>query len=210
MKFHFDVVDIVFGVVKQQEFLGIEGGDLAAEFGADGTAGAGDEDDFVFEVTGDFVQVDVYFFSAEQVFDLDGADLTDGDFAVDQFVDAGEGFNFDRQFAADAGKAANLGTGRGWNGDDDFINFVLFHDVRDVVAGAEYFDTVEGAALLGRIVVDEADGDAAAVVVFLHFGGYHGSCFPGADNEYAGGMFCYFMTDNSDGQEADKKAHTAD
>ena len=53
----------------------MEACDLAAEFGADGAGGAGDEDDFACERAADLVFFEAYGVAAEEVFDGDVADL---------------------------------------------------------------------------------------------------------------------------------------
>ena len=63
----FEVEERVLGLFDEDDLHGAEAGDLSAEFGADGAAGAGDEDDFVVQVLGDDVAGEAHGRAAEEV-----------------------------------------------------------------------------------------------------------------------------------------------
>jgi hypothetical protein len=69
--------------VEQVEPLGSVAGDLAAQLGADGSAGTGHEHPAPGEVAGDLVDADVDLVAAEQVLEVDVADVGDVHLAVD-------------------------------------------------------------------------------------------------------------------------------
>ena len=52
-QFLFDIVGIVFVNIKDDQLFRLVGGNLPAELAADGTASAGDQDDFTFQVLKD-------------------------------------------------------------------------------------------------------------------------------------------------------------
>ena len=73
-----DLPEGVFAVVQQDELRGGEGRDLAAEFGADGAAGAGNEDAAAGDELGDGVAVERDLGAVEQVLDGDGGEFQRG------------------------------------------------------------------------------------------------------------------------------------
>ena len=70
LEFEAHIVHRGFGVVEHDEFLDTEGGELATEFGTDGTGCTGDHDGLATEVGNDFVHIDLDFRTAEEVFNL--------------------------------------------------------------------------------------------------------------------------------------------
>ena len=70
-----DVEERALGLVDEHDPRRLRARDLAAELGADRAAGAGDEHGLALDVGGDGVDVDLDRLAAEQVLDLDRADL---------------------------------------------------------------------------------------------------------------------------------------
>ena len=70
-----DVEQRRLGVVDEDQPRRIDTGDLTAELCADRAAGTRDEHGLFLQVRGDAVEVDLHLLAAEDVLDLDGADL---------------------------------------------------------------------------------------------------------------------------------------
>src|SRR5690606_28577308 len=85
-----DLEDAVLAAPEQQERLRAEGGHLPRELGADGAAGAGDEDDAAPEVVGDLVRLEADGLAPEEVLDVDLPDLVDRRLPAHDLVDAGD------------------------------------------------------------------------------------------------------------------------
>ena len=156
-KFLLDTVSIVLVDVEDDELLRLVTCDLAAELGADGSATAGDEDGLPLDHAEDFFVVDLDRFTTEKVEDVDVAELADADFAVHELVDARDGLELTAALLTDIEDLRALFGGRGRDRIDDFRDLVLLYGVKDVVSCADDRDAVEDAALLVRVVVDQAD-----------------------------------------------------
>lgn len=152
-----DGVGIVLVYVKDDEGLGVAGCDLAAELGADGAAATRDEDGPSLEAFVDLREVHGDLVAAEEVFDLHVTELGDADLAVDQLVDAGEGLHGYARVVADTEDVlAGPWRGRG-DGEDDGGDVVLGHELGDLVAPSLHANVVDVTALLGAVVIHEAD-----------------------------------------------------
>ena len=91
----------VLGVVDQDDPLGAERRDLAAELRADRAAGAGDEHGLAGDVGGDRRDVELDGLAPEDVLDLDLAELArEVEVAGDQLVDARQRLHGDAGVAA--------------------------------------------------------------------------------------------------------------
>ena len=163
-KFLLDTVSIVLVNVEDDELLRLVACDLTAELGADRSATAGDEDRLPLNHAEDFFVVDLDRFTTEQVEDVDVAELADADFAVDELVDARDGLQLAAALLTDVEDLRALFSGRGRDRIDDFRDLVLLYGVEDVVSCADDRDAVEDAALLVRVVVDQADWIALQVL----------------------------------------------
>ena len=152
-----DAVRVILVDVEDDELLRLVACDLTAELGSDGSATAGDEDGLPLDHTEDFFVVDLDRFATEKVEDVDVAELADADFAVDELVDARDGLQLTAALLTDIEDLRALFGGRGWDRIDDFRDLVLLYGVQDVVSGTYDRDTVENAALLVQVVVDQAD-----------------------------------------------------
>ena len=74
-QFEAEVVHRRFGIVEQDQAADPEAGELPAEFGADGAGAAGHQHHLALEIGLDGFQVDLDLLPAEQVLDLDLADM---------------------------------------------------------------------------------------------------------------------------------------
>lgn len=156
-KFLLDAVSIVLVNVEDNELLRLVACDLPAELGADRSATTGDEDGLPLDHTEDFFVVNLDRFTTEEVEDVDVAELADADFAVHELVDARDGLQLTSALLTDVEDLRALFRSRGRNRIDDFRDLVLLYGVEDVVSCADDRDAVEDAALLVRVVVDQAD-----------------------------------------------------
>lgn len=159
-----DAVRVVLVDVEDDELLRLVTRDLTAELGADRSATAGDEDSLSLDHAEDFFVVDLDWFTTEEVEDVDVAELADADLAVHELVDARDGLQLTAALLTDIEDLRALFGGRGRDRIDDFRDLVLLYGVEDVVSGADDRDAVEDAALLVRIVVDQADRIALQVL----------------------------------------------
>ena len=75
VKFQADVVERGLGLVYQDELIGVEDGHLAHDFRADGTGRARDEHALSLEVRANLLEVDLDGIPAQEVLNLDLADL---------------------------------------------------------------------------------------------------------------------------------------
>ena len=180
-----DAVGIVLVDVEDNELLRLVTCDLAAELGADGSATAGDEDGLPLDHAEDFFVVDLDRFTTEEVEDVDVAELADADFAVDELVDAWDGLQLTAALLADVEDFCALFGGRGRDRIDDFRDLVLLYGVEDVVSGADDRDTVEDAALLIRVVVDQTDRIPLQVFAGEELLDEHPAGIARADNHHA-------------------------
>lgn len=152
-----DAVRVILVDVEDNELLRLVACDLTAKLGADGSATAGDEDGLPLDHAEDFFVVDLDRFTTEEVEDVDIAELADADFAVHELVDARDGLQLTAALLTYIEDLRALFGGRGRDRIDDFRDLVLLYGVEDVVSCADDRDTVEDAALLVRVVVDQAD-----------------------------------------------------
>ena len=159
-----DAVSIVLVNVEDDELLRLVACDLTTELRADRSATAGDEDGLSLDHTEDFFVVDLDRFTTEEVEDVDVTELADADFAVDELVDARDGLQLTAALLTDVEDLRALFRGRGRDRIDDFRDLVLLNGTEDVVSGADNWDTVEDAALLVQVVVDQADRIALQVL----------------------------------------------
>ena len=126
-----------FGDFEADDAGGVEAGDLAAEFGADGAGGAGDQDDFAFERAADLVLFEADGVAAEEVFDGDVADLGGEAVAFDDFGEAGNGFVGNAGLVATLEDRGHLRAGGGRQGDENRLDGLSRDDGGQRSAGAE-------------------------------------------------------------------------
>lgn len=152
-----DAVRVILIDVEDDKLLRLVACDLTAELRADRSATAGDEDGLSLDHTEDFFVVDLDRFTTEEVEDVDVTELADADFASDELVDARDGLQLTATLLTDVEDLCALFGGRGRDRIDDGRHLVLLYGTEDVVSGADDRDAVEDAALLVRVVVDQAD-----------------------------------------------------
>ena len=206
-----DAVRVVLIDVEDDELLRLVACDLTAELRADRSATAGDEDGLPLDHAEDFFVVDLDRFTTEEVEDVDIAELADADFAVDELVDARDGLQLTAALLTDVEDLRALFGGRGRDRIDDFRDLVLLYGVEDVVSGTDDRDTVEDAALLVQVVVDEADRIALQVLTGEELLDEHPASVARADDHHALTWLTALPLAGDTVQETDeavKEAHT--
>ena len=180
-----DAVRVILIDVEDDELLRLVACDLTAELRADRSATAGDEDGLPLDHAEDFFVVDLDRFTAEEVEYVDVAELADADFAVDELVDARDGLQLAAALLTDVEDLRALFGGRGRDRIDDFRDLVLLYGVEDVVSCADDRDAVEDAALLVRVVVDQADRIPLQVLTGKELLDEHPASIACADDHHA-------------------------
>ena len=162
------------------------GCDLSAELAADGTATTGDEDNFVLDVCGNFVNVVLDLISSEKVFYLDFSQLGDGDFAVYQLINGRKDLDLSVRLLADANDVSSVFGGGTGECNEDLIDVVLLNEFWDVFPATFDADAVDDAPLFVGVVIDE--GQYIAPELFRTFDLVQdgGTGHTGADDEDLG------------------------
>ena len=205
-----DVVGVVLVDVEDDEASGMVGGDLSAEFGADGAAAAGDEDGASVEVVEDLVVVDDDGVASEEVLDLDVLHAGEADFAVGELIDAGEGLDGAAGLVADAEDGTSLGGGGRRDGDKDLLDAEGLDGDGDEVAAADDGDVVDAAVPFVVVVVDDALEDDVASVGGGEVAEDEASGGAGADEEgvFAGAVSGEDGTCEDEAEEAPGEARS--
>ena len=141
---------------------------LAAELTADGTAAARDQHDFVMQVLGNLGVVQLNFVAGEEVCRVQFAETCGHRVAV---LVHGLGVT-DHPHAAVGGIAqiddfAQTVAFHGGDGDDDFHNVVLAHQLGNIGNRTPHRHTLHAQVFFGQVVVHYADRVAEALVLVL-------------------------------------------
>ena len=185
LQLHLDVVSVVLVNIKNHQPPGRQGRQLTAELAADGTAAAGDQDHLVLDLVPDGRVVGMHLGTAQQVLDADGLDLGQSHFAVDQLVQGGQGLQLRPGLAANFQNLIAHFFAGGGDTEDNVLNGVFFCRVQDLLPAAHYLHATDPVALLGRVVIDEADHPVSGVAVVLQFPDHQHRAVPGADEHGA-------------------------
>ena len=128
-------------------------------------AGAGDQHPLAGEVAGDGLEVDVDLVATQEVGGGDVADVAGVDLAAEQLADRRQDLG---PQTGDAGQLAQLGDQLGagaGHGDEQAVGPALLGRLDQPGAVAQHRDAHDAQLALGRIVVDQADGEVLAVGV---------------------------------------------
>ncbi len=136
----------------------MEACDLAAEFGTNGAGRAGDHYDLAVQCGTDGGSIERNGNAAEEVLDVDVADMGGQAVAFDDFPEAGYGLVGNAGFVAMLQDVRHLRAGGGGHGDEDGFNGLRRHDRGQICAAAKDFHAADEATGLRRVVVDEAYG----------------------------------------------------
>jgi len=172
-------------LVDEDQPLGPEAGDLAAELGADRAAGAGDEHRLVLEIRSARVEIDVDRLAAEDVLDLHRPDLRrEVGLAGDQLVQPRQRLDRHVVLPRDRDDPLACLAGGGRDRDQDLVGPVVAQDVRQLLGRAEDADAVDAQVLLARVVVDQPDRRVAELAVALHLADRELARVAGADHQH--------------------------
>ena len=164
-------------------------GDLTAEFRADRTAAAGNQDRLSGDEGINLLHVGPDRFTAEEIFHGDVFQIGDADFSLDQLKDAGKLFQFAVGLIADGEDFLFLYGGGAGDSEIDLIDFVLLNRRENVLAAADDGNTVQVTAPLVGIVVDEADDLVGCFFGLPEISQNHLAGRAGTDQHDAGAFF---------------------
>jgi len=125
--------------------------------GCDRAPASGDQDGLAGEVALDFVQSDRHGLAAEQVLELDVAELPDFGAPGQQILQAGEDLERQLRLHAPLDDALQLGPRGGGDGDHEQLHAVCGRELRQSHSPTEHTDTVKRSPMSVGIVVDQAD-----------------------------------------------------
>ena len=185
LQLHLDVVSVVLVNIKNHQPPGRQGRQLTAKLAADGTAAAGDQNHLVLDLVPDGRVVSMHLGTAQQVLDADGLDLGQSDFAVDQLVQGGQGLQLRPGLAANFQDLIAHFFAGGGDTEDNVLNGIFLGRFQDLLPAAHHLHATNAVALLGRVVIDEADHPVSGVAVVLQFPDYQHRAVPGTDEHGA-------------------------
>ncbi len=169
--------------VEHDQLLGVERGQLAAELGSDRTTGTGHEDPLATDVFTDRCDVDFDFGPAQKVglgqfTNVAGGQPTDqlGGRRQNSDIEA-----FGLRQLVEFGDERRIGRR---NGDEQHVGVGRSGDRPQVLAGAVDLHTVDLAAGLDLVVVEQADGDEPRVAVTHHGTDDLLAAFAGAEHQH--------------------------
>ena len=161
----FQLVGAVFVNVKNQEPPGLVAHDLAAKLAADGTAAAGDQHDFVVQIFRDLGVVQLNFIAGKKVRRVQFAEARRQRIAA--FVHRVGIGNHTHAAMGGIAKVDDFPhtiAVNGGDGDNNFHNMVLAHQLRNVRDGAAHRHALHAQTLFGQIIVNDADRLAEGLV----------------------------------------------
>ncbi len=176
---HFDIVQVVFTVVQEQEQLGPELGNLPAELRTDGASRPGHQHCSAAYVGAHARNVHLHRIPAQKVFNLHFPDLAHRHVAFQKIIHAGQDLHLPASGLGDVHKVPHHSPGHGRHGDDDLIHMVFRSHPGEIIPGPQHRVTQNGLLLLEGIIIYEPHQlDAGAVVV---------AQFPGGQNAAVAG-----------------------
>ncbi len=129
---------------------------LPAQLRADGAAASGDADHLSLHIADDGIQVDLHRIPSQKILHLYIMKLGNADLAVHQLINAGERTHLALGFLADVQDPLQLGPRKRRNGNDDLVNVVLLHRLRNLLAAANYLDALNVLAPFVLRIVNQA------------------------------------------------------
>jgi hypothetical protein len=157
-EFLLDGEDLNFGLFDEEETLGVEGSDLAAEFGADAAAAAGDHDDAIFEEGSDAERFEFDGIAAEEILNFDVAELADLDLAGGELVHGGDRFEAETGLLEELDEFTNAAGGSGGHGDNNFLELEVEAAVEEGFGRADDWDVVDAGAPFLFVIIKESNG----------------------------------------------------
>ena len=138
---------------------------LAGQLGADGSAGAGDQDAPSGQVVGDVPEVGVDRMPAEDVGDVDLTDAAEVDPAADHLRDGRQGQELQARLTDLVLELAHEITGRGGDREDHGVCVQVVGGADESAVVADHGDAMEAKVSFGGVVVDQADDEVLGVAL---------------------------------------------
>ena len=181
---HLNIIGVIFVDIEDNQLLGVGFGNLAAKFAANRAAATGDHDHLTGNIMENFIQVDGYRLSAQQVNGVYFPQLGNAHFFIDHLVKARQCLHLAAGGNADIQNCLLLRRRAGGNGHDDLIDLILFHCRGNIMTIAHNGNAADNLTPLDGIVINTADDAAADVVAHLEFRNQHSTRFAGTDEHY--------------------------
>lgn len=182
-EFLMDFVYAVFAAAEEDDFFSPYAADLAGQFRADASAGAGDQYGFAGNVAGDLVKVQLDRVPAKKVFQADFPQFSHPGFPADHFINARHDADVCPRFAA---LPVNLTDGipvRRGDGNHDGVDLMFPDDGGQVPDRTQYGEAGETPFLFLFIIIDKADDRDRCRIVLFQFPCEHGSGISCADDQ---------------------------
>ena len=155
-QFLVNFVNAVFTFTEQQESRRRLLGNLPAQFRSNGASRTGDHHTFILHESLHVVLIQMDLLPAQQILQLDSSQLVDRDFAVNQLINPGHGFDGASQGLAQLQGFPQQRTPCRRNGNDDFIHTVSTHQLRQLIPLSQDFRAEHHLIPLGRVVIHES------------------------------------------------------
>ena len=155
--------------VEHDELVGVELRDLAAQLRADRATGAGDQHPLAGQVAGDRGDVGVDLVAAEQVGDVEVADVGDLDLArLDQLVRRWEHLHLDAGLSSGLVDLTDGLCRRARDGDHHHLGVETAHHLGELGATTDHRDAAHPAVAQGAVVVQQRHGRPPLLGVGQH------------------------------------------
>ena len=154
-----DLVERDFGDIEQHDAARPLLQELAHQLGADGAAGAGDQDGLAARLARQEIGVGRNLVAAEQVVDLDGAQIGDADAPRGDVLHRRQHLHLDRLVLQILEDAATLAPPIVGQGDEDFLHLMTLDQQRQLV-GVVHLEAGNVLPPQRRLGIDEGDGGA--------------------------------------------------
>ena len=180
------IVHIVFADIVQHNAFGLQGEELAAQFAADASAAAGDQDGLIPHKGGYLRHIQLLLRTAQQIADVQLPQRAGSGTVSLQILQrcdpldtaaGGQAF-FDHRVQIVLG---------GGNGDDDIIDGIIAGQLENVAAAPHHGNAAETGAGALLIVIHHDDGQAVAVIAVLHFM-HHVSAQPACADDHGSAL----------------------
>jgi len=178
-----DLIDAVLAATDQYQCVRLEIHDLAAQLRADRASRTGHHHDSALQIISNGRQIDAHRIPSQQILQFDIAQTADREPSVHQVVDARDDLDHPIGRLADIDDLRDLASVHRWKGEDDLLDIVLVHDLRDIIAVPDDRDARQIQILLVQVVVDEGDRVILRTVT-LQLPRDDEPRFPGADDEH--------------------------
>ena len=183
LQLQLDFIGCILIDIKQDQLLRGSGGNLAGQFGTDGTAGPGNHDRLAGQVIHDLVVVDLDLIPAEQVFQADITQLGNGHRAGIETIQARYNLQTAAGILAYVEDLAAVMGGYICNRENDEADIVFLYQFRNIIAAALDADAFEVPALLERAVVHDGPDAVLAVLAHADIMDNLAGCLAGADEQ---------------------------